>query len=117
MFDLERGLALLNAAEIFLEPDEEVPGRFINLNDAFAWACADAEIVYDADVPRVAELFYNYGWCGILYWCSQRGHGRSEFLDVRRMIEFVDYEEWLKRNVQSSTERACKRLVYTLGEL
>jgi hypothetical protein len=136
MFTVEEARALLTAAKVFYDPDPDEAyddraenegvgwGQTLNLNDTFAWACADGEPVSDADLPRVAQLFYRYGWCGILYWVTREKrtggdnpNWMAEFLDVRRFIEFVEHEEQLRRDELSDSKRAYRRLAYTLGEV
>lgn len=119
MFTTEEALKLLQAAEVFFEPDDDSPGieRVINLNDAFYWACSDGEDVADADAPRVAELFWRYGINGVYYWVTseKRGLTSVEFQDVNRAIEFVRKEEELRVAEPSSSKRAYSKLQYTIG--
>lgn len=118
--DIENAKALLEAADVFFGFDEEWPDgkweRTINLNDTFYWACCDGVVVEDEEMPRVAELFFRYGWCGILYWVAveKRGGEKPEFLDVQRHIEFVRQEEKLRQEVPSASKRAYTKLEYTL---
>lgn len=118
MFTIEQARALLNAANVFFE-DDDMEGfeQVLNMNDVWGWACADAQAVPDDKLIEVAELFWRYGWCGILYWVIQQGEwGPSEFLDNNRFIDFVRHEEKLRKEVPDSSTRAYKKLVYTLGK-
>lgn len=115
---LAEGLALLRAADVLWEKDDEHNERLIIFNDVWCWGSADCEALPDAEVPRVAELFKRYGWCGLLYWCSEkRGGCRSEFKDNNRFIDFVKAEEALVASVPDSNKRAYTRLTYQLGEM
>ncbi len=88
----------------------------INMNDVWGWASADSERVPKDQIEEVARLFFKYGWCGILYWSSERNTGgKSEFHDVNRFIEFVRREEELRKAVTSDSARAYKKLRYELG--
>jgi hypothetical protein len=111
----KEALKLLNAAQIFFD-DEDIGEHMLNLNDVFGWACADTEKVEDEDIIRVAELFSKYGWCGILYWVSNKRNGeRSEFLDNNRFIDFVDNEEKLVKKEPDNDKRAYLKYKYKLG--
>ena len=115
----DEALKLLNAADIFFDEDEDTPGRWLNLNDTFFWASADCEEVADEELPDLGRLFWSYGMCGVYYWVAcKRGwtHDTVEFLDVRRFIQFVTREEMLRRDIPGSSQRAYKRLSYTLGD-
>lgn len=88
----------------------------LNMNDTWGWACADGEKVPNEKLPEVAELFWRYGWAGILYWVSeQREQMRSEFHDNNRMIDFVRHEEALRKSEPNSSKRAYAKLKYMLG--
>ena len=121
MRSVEKAKALLKEANIFYdcEGDEDQSlAQAINLNDAFFWACSDYEIVADDELPRLAELFFRYGWAGACYWVAieKRGGEVPEFLDVRRQIEFVKNEEAIIAEEPSSSKRAYQKRQYTIGE-
>jgi hypothetical protein len=111
--------ALLEASGMFFDPDPEcltLGSLYLNLNDAFGWACADAEKVEDHELIEVARLFRDYGWCGLLYWASEKRCGaRTSFEDNNRFIEFVRHEERVRREVPDSGRRASHRVHYTVG--
>lgn len=110
--------ALLVAADVFCGPDNEDPtmAQTLNMNDVWGWATAWGEYVPDSELVEVAQLFYSYGWCGILYWMSERhGHMRSEFEDINRFVDFVRQEEALTKEIPNSSSRAYAKRTYTLG--
>ena len=81
----------------------------------------DFEYVSDEELPKVANLFWNYGWCGILYWASKKNNGmKSEFFDNNRFIEFVENEEkimkrqGLKQHELETEFRKRVQLIYNL---
>lgn len=114
-FSVHDARKLLDAADVFFEPDDEE--IVLNMNDVWGWACADGEELEEKDLPEVAELFWSYGWCGILYWVSERhDQGTSEFQDNNRFIEFVRNEERIKKKVPESSTRAYYKASYTIGE-
>ena len=120
MFSVDDARDLLTAADVFFEPDEdeESSRQTLNMSDTWARACADAEYVPDDELPRLAELFWRYGNCGILFWVSERnGKMRSEFHDINRFIEFVRQEEAIREEEPKSSKRAYLRRTYTIGEL
>jgi hypothetical protein len=88
----------------------------LNMNDVWMWGCSDGEDVPDEDVAEVARLFRSYGFCGLLYWVSERRElEKSEFHDNNRFIEFVRHEEELRKQEPRSSKRAYMKISYTLG--
>jgi hypothetical protein len=121
MFTIESAREFLTKAGIFYgkfdEDDDPRYDQTINLNDAMYWACSDGQYVTDEELIRVAQLFWGYGYCGLLYWVAveKRGGEIPEFLDARRMIEFVKKEEELIKQEPDSNRRAYAKYSYTLG--
>lgn len=117
MFTVERARKFLDDAGIFFPVFEEGDNlQTINQNDTWFWASAFGQEVTDEELPEVADLFWRYGWCGILYWVSKKNDGLvSEFYDVNRFVEFVKKEEELRNSTPSSSERAYKKLHYEIG--
>jgi hypothetical protein len=124
MFTIDEAREFLNKAGIFFgrdEDDSESDIRWdqtINLNDAFYWACADGEYVDDNELPRLAGLFWRYGYAGVSYWVlvEKRGGEIPEFLDVKRQVEFVKNEESIIKEEPSCSKRAYLKRQYTIGE-
>lgn len=118
MFTIESARELLTKADIFLGCDDPKDAQTINLNDAFYWACADAEYVEDSELPRLAELFWYYGNAGVNYWVlvEKRGGEKPEFFDVQRQVEFVTQEEAIRKEEPSSSKRAYLNRQYTIGQ-
>lgn len=123
MFTIDEARELLAKADIFFGYDPEDPdgdpkyAQLINLNDAFYWACSDAEYVDDSELVRLAELFWRYGNAGVMYWVivEKRHEERVEFVDVNRQIEFVKNEEAIRKEEPSSSKRAYLKRQYTIG--
>lgn len=118
MFNIEDARKLLIAADLFFEPDEDEPNfpkQMLNLSDTWYWASADGEEVTDAELPVVAELFWHYGWCGILFWVAEKRKHPTQFKDNNRFIQFVQQEEKIRREIPGSTERACHAATYVIG--
>lgn len=88
--------------------------RAINLNDTFWWGSAYTEFISDDEIEEVDSLFYNYGWCGILYWSAKKGNITPEFNHVKRMIAFVENEERIKKD-KTSSQYAYSKDTYTIG--
>jgi hypothetical protein len=115
--------ALLDAADVFYGIDEDDPDEsgpeyqnILNMNDVWGWALAWGEKVPDEQLIEVAELFWNYGWPGLLYWMSCRHKNmRSEFQDNNRAIEFVRNEERIKAAHPDSSALAYHQESYTIG--
>lgn len=122
-FTVDSARSFLKIADVFHEGDaDDTPeGRArweqtLNMNDQWEWALAECHYVPDDKLVEVAELFWRYGWCGILYFVSKEtGHRRSEFLDNNRFIDFVLNEERLRTEVPESSKRGYQRLTYVLG--
>lgn len=111
----------MTKADIFFgcdDPEDDPKySQMINLNDAFYWACSDAEYVEDSELPRLAELFWRYGIAGVNYWVlvEKRGGDKPEFVDVQRQVEFVTQEEAICKEEPSSSKRAYLKRQYTIG--
>lgn len=120
MFTVDEARQLLTTAGLFFEPDPEegmTSAQVLNLNDAFYWACADAEKVPDDELQKLATLFWQYGQCGVYYWVlERRGDKKVEFVDVNRFVEFVRAEEAIRVEEPSSSKRAYLKRQYTIGE-
>lgn len=122
LFSIQEAREFLTKADVFFycdledEYSQEKYKQTINLNDVWCWACADAEYVPDDELPEVARLFWWYGWCGILYWVSERNNKmKSEFHDINRFIQFVREEELIKKEIPDSSKRAYTVKQYTVG--
>jgi hypothetical protein len=124
--DPKQALEMLNAAGVFYfteidDPDDEPFRQMLNMNDTFAWALAYGATVPDGHLCEVAALFWRYGSAGLHYWCTihpdeEQRIGASEFEDVQRGIDFVRHEEAIRKQFESSSQRAYHKAVYTLGE-
>lgn len=116
--EVDKARELISRAGLFFHADEDEPQfrQMLNMNDTWGWGCADGEDVTDEELPRLAELFITYGYCGVLYWVSsKRNNCKSEFHDVNRHIEFVRREEELRLSEPSSSKRAYAKIQYTIG--
>lgn len=121
MFTVDEARILLSNARVFYgdlgENESPKYQQTLNLNDTFYWACADCEYVEDNELPRVAELFWRYGWSGILYWVNveKRNEGKVEFVNVNRHIEFVKNEEAIIKEEPDCCKRAYLKRKYKIG--
>ena len=90
--------------------------RTINMNDVWGWACADGHEVPMDKMPELRRLYDDYGWCGVLYFVSERegGHG-SAFHHFSRMIEFVRKEEAIRSKHEHHSAYAYDKQSYTVG--
>jgi hypothetical protein len=125
MFDVNKARQFLQLAGVFYyddrseleDGDDPKDLQTLNMNDTWAWATGWGEYVPDDELPEVARLFWNYGWCGILYWMSERhDQMKSEFHDINRFVEFVRREEDIRKEVPDSSERAYVKREYVLGK-
>lgn len=111
-------LALLKAMNLVFDADDEVEryAQTLNMNDVWGWATSWGEYIPDEDLPRVGDLLHRYGWCGVLYWMSERHQQmRSEFEDINRFVEFVRQEEQIRTAIPNSSQRAYHRICYAIG--
>jgi hypothetical protein len=113
----ESVLALLKTLDVVFDADEiEHYVQTLNMNDVWGWGVSWCEYIPDDELPRVGYLLSNYGWCGALYWTSERHNQmRSEFEDINRFVEFVRQEERVKMEWPDSSQRAYKKHSYNLG--
>ena len=116
-FTVDEARALLDASHMFFNieglPESK---QELNLNDTFSPCCADGEQVPDEELPVLADLFWRYGNCGILYWVSKRREGqRSNFSDENRFIDFAAAEEQIREEEPNRSKRAYLKKVYTIG--
>lgn len=121
MFTVDSARALLNAAGVFFgkddEQDHDEMDQTLNLNDSLYWACSYGEYVADSELPEVAQLFWLYGWPGIIYWVLKKQEtDKVEFVDVNRQVEYVRNEEAIRMECPSSSKRAYLKRKYTIGE-
>lgn len=108
-YTLEAARKLLENSGVFFEtdPEDDTPEQTINFNDSYWWATAHGQRVEDSELPELARLFYDYGWCGVLYWGGNKmGKGTIEFEDVKRKIQFVALEEAGRKLVPGDSARA-----------
>jgi len=129
VFDIKTARNLLTQASVFFndyseeddtDEDKEYNKKMmqtLNMNDTWAWACADGEYVPDDKLPEVARLFWYYGQSGLLYWASEQNDQlRSEFHHYNRAIDFVRHEENLVKKIPDHSTRAYTKINYTLGD-
>lgn len=109
----------LKTTGIFYESDEDEDEKFeriINMNDVWGWACADSHEVPMDQMVELLRLYNDYGWCGVLYFVSEREGGRvSEFHHYNRMIEFVKKEEVIRSKHKRYNAYAYDKQSYTVG--
>lgn len=61
---------------------------FLNMNDVFYYACADAEKVPEDKIKEVAALFRQFGFAGLTFWVSQK---RNELPKINKHAKDVEY--------------------------
>lgn len=79
---------------------------YLNMNDTFAWACADAEEVPMDQIKEVARLYRWYGTDGLNYWVSKKRNWEvSEFGDVQKGIKRVRKSEEKYHRTQQNEKK------------
>ena len=112
-------LKVLTFADLnFRKGDEtEQYEQTLNMNDIWGWGTAWCETIPDEELPEASRLFVAYGWCGLLYWMSERRDKmRSDFADINRFVDFVRMEESIRKEVPGSSARAYEKRSYTLPQ-
>lgn len=114
---LQEARDFLVASDWVYGPDDELEHwqQTLNMNDVWAWATAWGEYIPDDELLIVVDLLKRYGWCGALYWMSERHEQmRSEFEDINRFIAFVRAEEAILKECPDSSQRAYLKKSYTI---
>ena len=54
---------------VMFDEDSEMPSElWLNMNDVFHIACADAEEVTVNDIASIYALWKDFGWEGVVWW-------------------------------------------------
>jgi len=74
---LDQDILFLNNYQYFQDWNNQMGDKtmclFVNCNDVFAWACADAESVTLTELPHLFELVQkNYVWGSTIWTCLKR---------------------------------------------
>lgn len=96
----EHMMAELREAGIAFDEDEMPPGLWLNMNDTFGYACADAELVPPDAIPTVYALWKRHGWEGVAWWVW-RQRGTPPIPPVRERVELKMEETPLGARLQS----------------
>lgn len=97
----------------YVRKDDPVLLRSLLMSDVFGWALGMAEVIPADQLDEVARLFKEYGFCGLVYWVSQRnGEMRSEFPAMNRKIDYVAHEEAARLAAKDTTDWAYKKVSY-----
>ena len=118
--DLQAAKKLLSDAGLFFYPigqcDDPEDEQTLNMNDTWGWALAWGVRVEDEEILEVSRLFLAYGFCGVLYWVSEKyDKMQSEFSHVNRMVQFVRNEEALRLSTKPLTKYAYTKVSYTIN--
>ena len=75
----------------------------LNMNDVFAWACADAEPFTYEDAPTLLNIAVEEGWPGLVRWaCKKRGASPQNPV----LKNMAQYDAKIRRLVEEERE-AC----------
>ena len=114
-YKLAEAWKLIEACPNYYHDEEEGPQKYINMNDVWGWAYSVAIVLTDENVVRIAELYDNYGFAGLLYFQVESGEFfHSEFEDNNRRIQFVANEERILKEQPSSNNRAYYKTSYQI---
>lgn len=79
-------IAALRASGMLCDEDDMGrSGLWLNMNDCFGYATADAEEIQAEDVPLVYALWRVFGWQGVTWWVWQR-RGQEPIKEVQQEI-------------------------------
>ena len=117
--------AMIKAIPAYYHDPEEGPEHLILMNDVWAWATSCSIDVTDDNAIRIAQLYNEYGFCGLLYYqgveLDRLGAPNApetryaEFEDIQRFVEFVVAEERIKKEVPDYNKRAYAKRQYVIG--
>lgn len=91
---------------------EGTPLLALNMNDTFAYACADAEPFNYEDAPELLAIAEREGWPGLTRWAmekrAERGEPAEPIKPVQRSMNIVDelrakVERYKRREKEEST--------------
>lgn len=127
--DADQARELLKRAGLFYYDDEDPPdveeypdpedrkraAQMLNMNDTWGWATAFGQAITDEELPEVGRLFIRYGYCGVLYWVSEKNEQmHSEFADINRFVDFVRAEEKAIKDCPDWNKRAYFKVSYRI---
>ena len=118
--DLTTAKKLLSDAGLFYYPigtcEEKDDEQVLNMNDTWFWASAFGQKVDDSEILDVCRLFVDYGFCGVLYWVSEKNEKmEAEFSHVNRMVQFVRNEERVRKEHSTLSEYAYAKAEFIIS--
>jgi len=90
-----------------------VPTLGLNMNDVFAWGCADAESFQYIDAPALLEIVKRDGAVGLVKWArDQRAKNREDWIDEQHLLKYTPNLPLLDRlaaaEARANTAEAAK---------
>lgn len=97
---LKDGVLLCNTAHYSWNKDGKSNGEtivlFVNCNDIFAWACADAETVTTGEIPALYRLWQaNNAW-GPAKWCAIKRNEKPQAPAIEYMKKAGIWDEQME---------------------
>ena len=116
----EAAKKLLSDAGLFYWPlgecDDPEDEQTLNMNDTWVWGSSFGEKVENEDAIELARLFIEYGFCGVLYWVSEKNEQLvAEFSHINRMVQFVRNEEAIRISHKTLTDYAYSKQEYLIS--
>lgn len=69
MKSLEEMVMELRDAGVMFDENDEMPSEFwLNANDVFGYACADAEEVTADNIASIYAFWKDFEWEGVVWW-------------------------------------------------
>jgi hypothetical protein len=95
---LKAGILFSNTREYLWQGEKqgETVVLFVNCNDIFAWACADAEDVKESEVKDLYQMWKKDGW-GIVKWACKKRNLQPQQAMVKMMKENDGWEDWMSK--------------------
>lgn len=85
----EESVWLRSPAEgcVSAEEDGDGPAILVNVNDVFAWGCADAESMRYADAPELLRRQREEGWPGVVRWVQEQREKVGERAELQPPVQ------------------------------
>lgn len=81
---------------------------FVNCNDCFAWACADAEDLPNGEIKNLYEYHLKDPKWGSTKWCCIRRNEKPLAKVINLMKKDGSWDEVMEKLPENAYDKACK---------
>lgn len=89
-------------------PQEKTIVLFINLNDVFAWGCADAECFNLKDLEVIFSYYKYWGYDGIIKWASIKRNQKPQKPIADDMKKYSHWDEIMEKLLENRYDIFCR---------